>query len=218
MKVFWLCVVISGVAISACSAAQPAAQPRAEGQSMLDRMVGQFQFDRGSGVELLHALNQALPVGVLVHGSVQLSDYYILEMKLKNVSVRDVLNAVFPEVSGYAYVVVRGRIVVVSTNKAGEIVLNQRVSIAAKQQTLEQTLRKISAKYDANILLDEAVAKDVRQKKVSLNIRNVRLEEGVVVLAALCDLCAVRIGNCILVTTRERGKQIKEHAHLVVRN
>ncbi len=128
-------------------------------------------------------------------------------IKQDNVKVRDVLRKIVGTYGlGYA---VLGETVVISTeDMAMARQMHQRISVDVDKAALTDALKQLSRESAVNLVLDPHNEKEA-SAKVSLQLEDVPLDTAVRVLAEMANLKAVRVGNTMFVTSKEKAAEMR---------
>lgn len=140
-------------------------------------------------------------------------DELLVVVKAKDARLRQVLQTIAGQ-HGMTFGVVGDHIVVGTEEVVNIRQLRQRVNLSCQEQPLSQALHELAVHTGANVVLDPRARRLADEFRVTLNLQDVPLDTAVRLLAELGGLCAVRMGNVLLVTTEDRAEKLKSEAEL----
>ncbi len=135
-------------------------------------------------------------------------DEMLVVVKARDSKLRNVLQTVAGQ-HGMTFGVVGDHIVVGTEEIVHMRQLRQRVNLSCQEQLLSRALHDLATHTGANVVLDPRVRKKADEFRVTLHLQDVPLETAVRVLAEMGELCAVRMGNVLFVTTEDRAEKLK---------
>jgi len=133
-------------------------------------------------------------------------------LKGKNIKLRSGLRTMLQQMN-LTYAIVGDSILVTTEEMAIYRQFKQRVSMELDKVELKTALKKLATETAVNIVIDPKVAKEAAAA-VTLELDEVPLEAAVRLLAEQAGLKAARVGNVIMVTTKDTAKGLKEDGDL----
>ncbi len=129
-----------------------------------------------------------------------------------NVKVRDVLRKIVG-MYGLGYAVLGETVVITTEDMAVARQMSQHVNIDIDKTPLTDALKQLSKESAVNLVPDPHNEKEL-SAPVTLQLEDVRLDTAVRLLAEEANLKAVRIGNTMFVTSKEKAAELRQEPDL----
>jgi hypothetical protein len=131
--------------------------------------------------------------------------------ELKNVALKDVLRKILsklPVAPTEATYIIRDNLIVITTDDwAPYVWMRQDVSLDCEKEELASALKKLARTSGANLVLDHRASKEA-ETRITLRLQGVTLEVAVTLLGETVGLKPVRVGNALLLTTKENAQEL----------
>jgi hypothetical protein len=157
-------------------------------------------------------INFVLDRATLALGGLDVDNGAPVKVKLQNVKARTALRNVLNQY-GLGYAIVGDSVVVTTDEMAVYRQLKQRVSLDLDRVQIEKALKGLARETATNLLLDSRVQKE-GQTAVTLQLDDVPLETAVRLIGEAANLKAVRLGNVVLLTTKEHATELRNEPDL----
>lgn len=103
-----------------------------------------------------------------------------------------------------------GVIFVVQEKHVPQSLLSQKVTLHLDKKPLNEALRQLGEQTGLSIVLDEKRVGDKAKAAVTADLRSVKLDAALTILADLADLRTVLIDRAVYVTTRENAREMRK--------
>ena len=127
---------------------------------------------------------------------------------MTQVKFRTVLNFLLKQVQAVA--VERDGALLIYPQQKLEELFEQPIDVNFKKVPLDQALQKLVDLTGFNVVLDAKRTKNNAQTLVTAELRQVSLEEAVIVLSSMVELKSVRIKQILYVTTRAHAQLLEK--------
>jgi hypothetical protein len=133
----------------------------------------------------------------------------IITVDARDVKLRDGLNTALSSLGLQIGLV--GKTIYISTEE-GIIYKQMRQKVSVADGMLGTSLKELSNKTGANIVIDPRYKKAIAEAKCELDLSDVTLEVAVRLSAEVSGFRTIRMGNVLFVTTNERAKELRGDA------
>lgn len=130
--------------------------------------------------------------------------------KLNQMPLRDALR-VFLEHYGLGYVASDDALIIATATKAQRLQREQLASIRIDNLSLSKAVEELADRFAIELTVDARAAQDVKAP-ISMNARQISLEDAVHLLADSANLKAAPLGNGWILTTAEKAKDWQARA------
>jgi hypothetical protein len=138
-----------------------------------------------------------------------------VSLKVKQVKLRQALK-VLGNQCNLTFAIVGDHVLLTSEDMAVYRQLKQPVSVEVDKVPLQKALQQLARETGVNLVVDTRTAKEA-QTPVSLELDDVPLETAVRLMAELAGLKPVRMGNVLLVTSKESAVALRGEPDLAPR-